>query len=92
MTGAARPIRLSVHRNTRTKRQRRACHARLRDAMRGAPVDLDGFVLLWFRREADGDLVTQVDYACRDPIDSFHLPEMVRTQLQCQFALEGNDG
>ena len=92
MKTAAIPIKLSVHRNTRTKRQRRVCHARLRDAVRNAPSDLDGFVLLWFRREPDGDLVTQVDYACRDPVDSFHLPEMVRTQLYCQFALEGGEG
>jgi len=91
MSAPAPAVRLSVHRNTRIKRLRRACHAHLKEALRAAPHDIDGFVVLWFRREDDGDLVTQVDYACRDPADSFHLPEMARTQLLCRFAQEGGD-
>ena len=79
---AAKPISLSVHRNTRAKRERRQVWAALQQKAREMPKDVDGMALVAFSRKSSTTLNVIGTFFVRDPADRYLLPEMAHQVLR----------
>ena len=76
------PISLTVHRNTREKRQRRKVWDTAQLKVRTMPKNIDGFVVVYFKKTGLSDTETWADWYVRDTADTFRLPEMARFQIE----------
>ena len=82
-----RPVILTVHRNTRDRRERHWISERMLSCAREAASkkNIDGFVVFTYRRSRDEDgrpmLSTDAHYSTRDPTEIPGLPDLVRFEL-----------
>ena len=76
------PISLTVHRNTREKRQRRQVWDTAQRMARTMPKNIDGFVVVYFKKTGLSATETWADWYVRDAADTFRLPEMARHQIE----------
>ena len=78
-TGAL--IKLTVHRNTRQKRERRYVWQGAQEKVRRMPKDIDGFVMVYFK--SDGEMMKAIaSWRLRDPKDTDRLPDLARNEIQ----------
>ena len=74
---------LSVHRNTREKRQRRQVWQEAQGKARAMPKDVDGFAMVYFRHAPDRTgLTVRATYFVRDAADADRLPGIVGNEMQ----------
>lgn len=75
------PPDLTVHRNTRERRERHAARDALLDAAKTHGQDIDGWGLVVYRRSGKEKVMAGAYYFVADPMDAFHLPDMARSKL-----------
>ena len=75
-------VSLSVHRNTKKKRERRHIWLRAQEMAKDMPKNADAVALVWYRQDRDGTLVSRADYASREARALFMLPDLAKCKIQ----------
>lgn len=75
-------INLTVHKNTKLKRERRSVWNRLQQMAKTAPKDIDGVAVIAFRHSSPNDLTVITDWSVRDAADAPRLPDIAATYLR----------
>jgi len=76
------PISLTVHRNTKEKRERREVWCAAQEKAKSLPKNIDGFAMVYFTRHGVRSTTANVMWFVRDSADTFLLPEMARHEIQ----------
>ena len=85
MTASNKVTTLSVHRNTRDKRERRIVKQRAAELARDIPADADGVVTVWFRHNEGGAASVHAGWHVRNALDTHRLPDLCKTELLVQI-------
>lgn len=77
-------------RDIRKRRARDTARSHMVQAARQAPDDIDGYVMVYYRKDDDGRMRSRARYFCGDAMDVERLAEYARTEID--WAVRGPGG